>query len=151
MSLKNTHLRDAIIASHYPKGRLETAEQIAQAHSAEMAEAARTLPAEVRLADGRVLTQAMPVALGYGYRALDGMVVVASYDATPHGLLLHVSVSYRVRDPRWKDIRLVRDAFFPPDVDVIQVLPRAGEYVNVHRHAFHLFQAPGEWQGGWNV
>jgi hypothetical protein len=46
---------------------------------------------------------------------------------------------------------LVRQAFFPPDRDVMQVFPRTGEYVNVHPFTLHLFQMPGIWQGGWNV
>lgn len=124
---------------------------IKDAHRAEIEAAAAVLPREVTLADGRVLKLDRAVSGGNGYRCRDGMAVIASYDPSPHGLLLHLSVSYADRDPRWKDLRLLRDAFFPADVDVIQVLPRAGEYVNLHTHCFHLFQAPESWQGGWNV
>ena len=92
-----------------------------------------------------------PCALGrkalhprqYGGRP--GLLVLASSDLSSHGRLLHVSLSFEDRDPTWDEIKAVRDAFYPPDVDVAQVLPRAGTYVNVHTHAFHLWEIPGEW------
>lgn len=120
-------------------------------HGAAMLEAAKQLPREIQLADGRRLKYDSDMCGGYAYRCRDGMVVIASYDMTAHGLLLHVSVSYADREPRWKDLKLLRAAFYPADVDVIQVLPREGEYVNFHKYAFHLFQMPDAWQGGWNV
>lgn len=151
--MKNRHRGRASspLVSLYSAERIARAEQFKREHAAAMEQAAEQLPALVRLADGRELRRGEPRSGGYTYRCVDGMRVVASYDPTPHGLLLHVSISYAKRDPRWKDLRQVRDAFFPPDLDVIQVLPRASEYVNVHQHCFHLFQAPEVWQGGWNV
>lgn len=131
--------------------RLLAAQEIAAAHGAEMEEAAKALPRSLQLADGRQLKYEKHMSGGCAYRCRDGLVVIATYDPSPHGTLLHVSVSYPDRDPRWRDLRLLRSAFFPPDVDVIQVLPREGEYVNVHQHCFHLFQAPATWEGGWNV
>jgi len=139
------------LVSLYSAERVAAAQQIKQAHAQAMEQAAEQLPALVRLADGRELRRGEQRSGGYTYRCVDGMRIIASYDPTPHGLLLHVSVSYRARDPRWRDLRQVRDAFFPADVDVIQVLPRAADYINVHQHCFHLFQAPETWQGGWNV
>lgn len=106
-----------------------------------------------RLRDGRFLTvlrfhnetESAAPSQGYGYRASDGMRIIASLDGTPHGRLLHVSLSYADRDPSWEDIRAVRDAFYPEDVDVMMVLPRAADYVNVHEHCFHLWQTPTVW------
>ena len=140
---------DAI--ARYPLERLATAQSIRDEHRAEMDEAAAQLPVKVRLADGRTLLSEGPSSGGRAYRCMDGMVVVVSYDPSPHGLLLHLSISYAQRDPRWTDLKALRAAFFPDDIDVIQVLPRAGEFINVHPHAFHLFQCPEQWQGGWNV
>ena len=40
---------------------------------------------------------------------------------------------------------MVRDAFYPDDVDVMMILPRAMDYVNVHEHVFHLQQTPVVW------
>jgi hypothetical protein len=140
-----------VLGTSLSRERIRAGVAIKAAHQIEIEAAALSLPREVRLADGRVLVCESPVAGGNGYRCRDGMVVVASYDPSPHGLLLHISVSYKARDPTWGDLKLLRQAFFPADVDVIQVLPRAGEYVNVHEHCFHLFQAPEAWQGGWNV
>jgi hypothetical protein len=71
--------------------------------------------------------------------------VLGSMDPTPHGNLLHVSLTYPDHDPSWKVIRAVRDAFFPATVDVMMVLPRAEDYVNIHPHCFHLWQTPVGW------
>jgi len=135
----------------YPADRVAAGVAIKTEHETAIRDALATLPRRVRLDDGRKLLAAGEYAGGLGYRSNDDMVVLASYDPTPHGTLLHVSVSYASHVPSWADLRAVRAAFFPPDVDVIQVLPRAGEYVNVHQHTLHLFAAPETWQGGWNV
>jgi hypothetical protein len=74
-----------------------------------------------------------------------GFVVIASVDATHHGELAHVSISHRYRDPTWDEIRQVRDRFFPPNVDVMMVLPKVQDYVNLHPHCFHLYQTPSDW------
>lgn len=131
--------------------RIAEATRMFLEHEAEIRAAAATLPERVTLGDGRVLKFVKEMSGGKAYRCRDGMAAIVSYDATAHGLLLHVSISYADRDPRWRDLKAIRAAFFPADVDVIQVLPRAGEFVNVHVHCFHLFQAPETWQGGWNV
>lgn len=113
---------------------------------------------EVRLADGRVLryrgpdlihdperTQFLTVTMWTGR---DGMKVLASMDNIAErnwGPLLHVSMSYPHHDPSWVDIKLVRDAFFGPDVDVAMMLPRPQHYVNVHKHCFQMWQTPEAW------
>lgn len=135
----------------YSEARIREALAMRAAHLPEMQIRAAALPDSLQLKDGRVLTYHSPMAGGKAYRCVDGMAVVATFDPSPHGTLLHLSASYAKRLPRWRDLTLLRDAFFPPDVDVIQVLPRAGEYVNAHPFCLHLFQAPGAWQGGWNV
>lgn len=111
---------------------------------------AAALPALVRLPDGRTLREADPSELSFQrrYRCDDGMAVIVSLDPTRHGLLRHVSASYRDRAPSWDDLRALRALFFSPDRDVIQVLPRRGEYVNVHEFCHHLFEAPEAWDGG---
>lgn len=110
------------------------------------------LPArDIALADGRrLLRQALPrpipaTAAAGAWTCADGLKVIASMDETPHGTLLHVSISYADRDPSWTDIRQVRDAFFPQSVDTMMVLPRAEDYVNCHEHCFHLWQTPVVW------
>lgn len=143
--------RVARLTQRYPKERVAAARAIKDEHYAEIVALASTLPQIVTLPDKRVLKAIDQTSGGLGYACADGMRVIASYDPSAHGTLLHVSVSYAKRDPRWYDLKQLRQAFFPPDVDVIQVLPRAGEYVNIHSHTFHLFQAPESWRGGWNV
>lgn len=110
-----------------------------------------TLPPVVRLDDGRTLHEIERTPVSVAYRSTDGLTVIASLDPTPHGMLRHVSCSRRDRLPDWDDLKALREAFFPADRDVIQVLPRAGEYINVHPRCLHLFDAPAEWQGGWFV
>lgn len=124
---------------------------------------AKTLPrvelpaGEIRLRDGRVLRQLADdrswlafmkdqgSVEARAWRGPQGLSVIGSMDETLHGLLLHVSLAYPKRDPSWADIRLVRDAFYPNDVDVMMVLPAERDYVNLHEHAFHLWQTPTGW------
>lgn len=73
------------------------------------------------------------------------MAVIASYDATPHGRLLHVSISRQDRYPTWGEIKAVREAFFEADEDVMMLLPKRAHYVNVHPNCFHLWQTPTAW------
>lgn len=74
-----------------------------------------------------------------------GLSVIASIDATPHGDLLHVSLARKDRLPTWEEVRQVRNAFYPPTVDVMMILPREQDYVNVHQYCFHLQQTPVGW------
>ena len=64
---------------------------------------------------------------------------------TPHGQLLHVSMSHPRHLPSWKELKQVRALFFPLDEDVLQVLPRAEDYVNDHPFCLHLFECPEKW------
>ena len=108
------------------------------------------LPEQGRLADGRTLARLCPWDGGYAYSTIpeSGLRVIVTHDGTPHGLLRHLSCSYHDRLPTWDEVGMLREAFFPDDWDVIQVLPRTGEYVNVQSYTLHLFQSPETWQGG---
>jgi hypothetical protein len=80
------------------------------------------------------------------YDGPNGLALLATIDNTPRfGPLLHVSLSYRKRDPFWSEIKAAREAFFPPDIDVMMMLPRERDYVNLHPHTFHLIQTPERW------
>jgi hypothetical protein len=74
-----------------------------------------------------------------------GLKVIATIDPTHHGELVHVSISHRDRFPTWDEITSLRHAFYASDVDVMMVLPRASDYVNVHENCFHLYQTPTAW------
>lgn len=137
---------ESFAALGYTPERVERALAHLAAHEAAITATAAAQPARVTLADGRVLVKQRTEGHAC-YQCQDGMRVLVSDDAGPHGTLRHVSVSYRVRDPRWVELKLVREAFFPPDQDVMIVLPRRGEYVNVHQHCFHLWQTPETWRG----
>lgn len=78
-----------------------------------------------------------------------GFVVSASIgDTVEWGPLLHVSMSYPDHDPTWDEIKLVREVFFPSDMDAMIMLPRAGNYVNLHKHCWHIYQCPSPWNIG---
>lgn len=117
---------------------------------------------DLRLAHGRVLR---PI-LGYDIRAMatnqitrDSILASAGWrdlatrfivsagieDTERWGPLLHVSMSYPDRDPSWDEIKAVRAAFFPGDMDAGMMLPREADYINVHSHCFHLWQLPQQW------
>lgn len=112
-------------------------------------------PQAIRLNDGQILrfiervTMRDP-ATGTVCHALyfngpKQLKVIASIDPTPHGALLHVSLSYPNRDPSWDVIKAIRAAFYGDDIDVMIVLPKAEDYVNRHDHCFHLWETPKKW------
>ena len=60
--------------------------------------------------------------------------------------LFHISIRFPDGvSPTYAMMNALRDAFFPPDVDVIQVHPKHDKYVNVAEHVYHLWQFPGHW------
>lgn len=54
---------------------------------------------------------------------------------------LHVSISHSHRYPTWDEIRAVRDWAFPEETEVVMVLARKSEYVNLHPNCFHLWES----------
>jgi hypothetical protein len=88
----------------------------------------------------------LDVAGRAAYEGPNHVAVLVTIDNTPRfGPLLHVSLSHRKRDPYWSEIKAAREAFFSPDIDVMMILPRASDYVNLHPHTFHLVQTPERW------
>lgn len=65
------------------------------------------------------------------------MTMIASAD----GGHLHVSISHSARYPTWDEILAVRAWAFPPEMEVVMVLARKGEYVNMHPNCFHLWES----------
>lgn len=110
---------------------------------------------DLTLSDGRLLHylgqgERQPVGGGKylrmaGWKGDDGMTVVASMDNTQHGRLLHVALSYPDHYPTWEDIKAVRYAFYPRDVDVAMMLPQDGDYINIHEFCMQMWQTPVEW------
>lgn len=136
-----------VAAAGYTPERIAGLESLTDGELARIQANAARMPQTIRLSDGRVLTK-QPRDSGHAtYRGADGMLVMVSDDDGPHGMLRHVSCSYRARDPRWTDLQAVRAAFFDDDVDVMIMLPRRGRYVNLHPHCFHLWQTPEPWRG----
>ncbi len=78
----------------------------------------------------------------------EGLAVCVSIDDTAKwGPMLHLSISHRARHPSWDEIHEARDLFLPEFREFMLVLPRRGEYVNVHEHCFHLHEVPEELAG----
>lgn len=79
------------------------------------------------------------------FHTLDGLAVLVSIDRTPHGDLMHVSVSRPDRYPAWDEILAVRYELFPRNKDVMMVMPRDGDYVKLHPNCFHMWETPEKW------
>jgi hypothetical protein len=110
------------------------------------------LPNETRLPDGRILHGKPWVGwnglFGQIYTSANGLKSIVTRDTTPHdGPLWHLSASYSHRLPSWEDMRDLRNALLPPKLDFMLVLPRDGDYVNLHEYCLHIWQCPR----GWNV
>lgn len=79
------------------------------------------------------------------FRTGSGCVALFTKDNTPKwGPLKHVSISHQSRYPTWEEIREIKDALFG-DIDVMMVLPKKADYVNIHKNCFHLWETPQEW------
>lgn len=87
------------------------------------------------------------------YLTDDCVSVIRSIDDTPHGKLLHVSISMPDEKvyPTREQIRECKDRFFG-DVTAIMVFPRKEFYINYRKNCFHLFELPkipgptGDWE-----
>lgn len=71
-------------------------------------------------------------------------LVIISLESSPHGILLHASISRSDADPTWATIKALKAVVFG-DKDVMMVLPKAELYCNIHEHCFHLWQMPVDW------
>jgi hypothetical protein len=105
----------------------------------------------LRLKDGRILTPMMhvdPVIASQSswWMGKGGLRVCATHDDTPHGKLLHISFSYANKMPHYWEVKHLREAFFPLDVDVMQVFPAQHKFFNMHPFCLHLLQSPIDWQ-----
>ena len=58
--------------------------------------------------------------------------------------LWHLSISCSNRDPTWDEIATARYHLCPHDVTMAMLLPPLTEYVNLHKHVFHLYELTKE-------
>ena len=67
-------------------------------------------------------------------------------DGSPFGGVLweHVSVSFIDRTPTWDEMCQVKSWFWDDDEPVIQIHPRAADYVNYHPYCLHLWRTPDQ-------
>lgn len=55
-------------------------------------------------------------------------------------LMWHLSISREDRYPGWDEIKDARYALLPLGLTFAMLLPPPGEYVNIHRNCFHLWE-----------
>lgn len=70
--------------------------------------------------------------------------IILSLDPTQHGTLLHMSISSETKYPSWDDITEAKDKLMG-DIDVMMILTKKIDYVNLHKNCFHLWETPKEW------
>ena len=76
-----------------------------------------------------------------------GCLVVFSIDDTgpnKFGKLKHASMSRKHALPTWNQVKAIKDRLFG-DTDVMMILPKREDYVNLHEYCFHLWQCPQGW------
>lgn len=72
--------------------------------------------------------------------------ILKSLDNTEKwGYLLHISISRVDRNPTWEEIKEVRNYFFNENEDVMMILPKKVDYINIHNYCFHLWKTPESW------
>lgn len=69
-----------------------------------------------------------------------GLRVLESTDTLSDGKrYMHLSCSLPNRYPRWDELLVAKEYFLGDEEEMIQVLPRTSEYVNMHEYCFHLW------------
>lgn len=77
---------------------------------------------------------------GFRYtKVLDTLSVIVTGEVHRERRWLHVSLARPSRLPSWADVKEVKAAFIGDDLQAIQVLPKASEYVNRHPYCLHLW------------
>lgn len=72
------------------------------------------------------------------------MTLLYTLDRTQHGELHHLSVSKQFQYPSWDEIHQAKEEIIG-DIDVMMVLPKRRDYVNVQKNCFHLWEMPEAW------
>lgn len=88
-------------------------------------------------------TWAVPIRLGasqWGYRHRNerGASVVVSEETVDGDEWTHASIAWKDRMPTYNDLKHLKQAVFE-DGYAYQVFPPAGQHINNHEHALHLF------------
>lgn len=82
-----------------------------------------------------------------GTLKMNGCKVIYSLDDTgpnKFGKLKHASVSRQHDLPTWNQMKMVKEKLFG-DIDVMMLLPRIEDYVNLHPNCLHLWECPSRW------
>lgn len=77
---------------------------------------------------------------GTMWRSSDGLTVIMSGAIEADGnRWIHVSVSHKRRMPRWQELALLKDWLIGEERNVVQVMPRRSQWVNLHENCLHMF------------
>ena len=69
--------------------------------------------------------------------------VIASVDDHPScGRLEHISVSHKNEKitPTWDEMAEIKDMFFKPEEECVQIHPKRSEYVNFRKNCLHIWR-----------
>jgi hypothetical protein len=66
--------------------------------------------------------------------------VLISHEPRGGKMRWHLSISVADRYPGWEEIKDARYHLLPLELTFAQILPPPGEYVNIHRNCFHLWE-----------
>lgn len=56
----------------------------------------------------------------------------------------HLSISCSKRNPDWEEMVNARYSLLPDVRNMCMILPPIEEYVDIHKHCFHLYEMPDE-------
>lgn len=81
----------------------------------------------------------MPIGEAKIFEKAELRVLVSHED---HGgkMRWHLSISHPSRYPGWDEIKDARYSLLPLGLTFAQILPPPGEYTNIHRNCFHLWE-----------
>jgi hypothetical protein len=104
------------------------------------------VPETFRIHEGRLKSNAsfgnngafkIPTPAKFGIKYL---FIIASDGLGWEHVSVHVTKGNEILTPLWDDMVYVKELFWDPEDVVMQLHPRASEYVNNHPHTLHLWR-----------
>lgn len=65
--------------------------------------------------------------------------LIFSVEKHDDSIYWHLSISHKDRYPTWDELMMFRSFVFNDDMEVIMIMPKVDEYVNLHQRCFHLW------------
>lgn len=98
---------------------------------------------KIRLKGNAIIDKAVASFIGYDFERVKfyetdtGCLIIKSEDGPQ--MIKHISVSNRDRYPTWDEIKEVKYYFYP-DIEMAMYFPKKGDYVNISKNCFHLYE-----------